>query len=56
MIKDNMSAEEAIAVSDIMELGYMLDTDGTIYADKYCLDKHIEYVMENGMQNKMTIE
>lgn len=56
MIKDDMTAEEVIGVVNALELGYVCDTDGTIYADKYCLDKHKEYVMENGMQNKMTIE
>ena len=56
MIKEDMTADEVIKVVNALELGYVCDTDGTIYADKYCLDKHIEYVMENGMQNKMTIE
>lgn len=56
MIKEDMTSSEVIEVVNALELGYVCDTDGTIYADKYCLDKHREYLMENGMQNKMTIE
>ena len=56
MIKEDMTAEEVIKVVNALDLDYVCDSDGTIYADKYCLDKHKEYVMENGEQNKKTIE
>ena len=29
-------------------LAYVFDEDGSIYRDQYCLDKHREYLMENG--------
>ena len=32
----------------LIDLGYVFDEDGTIYRDQYCLDKHREYLMENG--------
>ena len=56
MIKDDMTPEEIIEVVNALELGYVCDSDGTIYRDEMCLAKHKEYVLENGMQNKMTIE
>lgn len=56
MIKEDMTASEVIEVVNALELSYVCDSDGTIYKDKYCLDKHKEYLIENGIQNKMTIE
>lgn len=56
MIKEDMTASEVIEVVNALELSYVCDSDGTIYSDMYCLNKHKEYIMENGMQEKKTIE
>ena len=44
---DVTDAELREAMS-LIDLGYVFDEDGSIYRDKYCLDKHREYLMENG--------
>jgi hypothetical protein len=44
---DVTDAELREAMS-LIDLGYVFDEDGSIYRDQYCLDKHREYLMENG--------
>ena len=53
---DVTDAELREAMS-LIDLGYVFDEDGSIYRDQYCLDKHREYLMENGgIASKKAIE
>ena len=44
----NVTDAELKEAMSLIDLGYVFDEDGTIYRDQYCLDKHREYLMENG--------